>query len=73
VDTKIKLLQTARENGLFTVNEQRELFGFSPVEGGDERMVSLNYVKATDQSKYQTGEQTDDKKGNEDDGQNKIE
>ena len=68
VDTKIKLLQTARENGLFTVNEQRELFGFAPVENGDERMVSLNYVKASDQSKYQTGE--DNAEGDKDNGQN---
>lgn len=78
VDTKIKLLETARENGLFTVNEQRELFGFAPVEGGDERMVSLNYVKSTDQSKYQTGEdkpednQTADNQKGENDGQKQV-
>ena len=60
VSTKINLLREARETGLFTINEQRELFGYAPIEGGDERQVSLNYVKGTDQSKYQTGEETPD-------------
>ena len=31
------------------------MFGYAGVEGGDERQVSLNYIKATDQSAYQTG------------------
>jgi len=57
VSTKINLLREARETGLFTINEQRELFGYPPVEGGDERQVSLNYVKGNDQSVYQTGKE----------------
>ena len=31
------------------------MFGYAGVEGGDERQVSLNYIKAADQSAYQTG------------------
>ncbi len=67
VQTKINVLKESKETGLFTVNEQRELFGYAPIEGGDERQVSLNYVKGDDQSKYQTGEDPD--KGSGNDGQ----
>jgi len=54
--TKINLIQTTREIGLFTPNQMLEMFGYPPVKGGDEAQVSLNYVKKSDQSKYQTGE-----------------
>jgi len=57
MQTKVNILTAAKEIGLFTKNEIREMFGYTPVEGGDEAQVSLNYVKATDQTKYQTGEQ----------------
>jgi HK97 family phage portal protein len=66
--TKISLVQTAKETGLLTVNEQRELFGYPPVEGGDDRQVSLNYVKAGDQTKYQTGAEETPEPGNDDAG-----
>lgn len=60
--TRINLLNATKETGELTPNERRELIGYPPVEDGDERLVSLNYVKAKDQSKYQTGteEQEDD-------------
>lgn len=58
MQTKVNILSAAKEIGLFTPNEMREMFGYAPIEGGDEAQVSLNYVKATDQSKYQTGEET---------------
>lgn len=44
------------DRGAITINEYRELHYYPPTEGGDVRMVSLNYVKATDQSLYQTGQ-----------------
>ena len=53
---KVQLVSTTREIGMMTPNEQRELFGLPPVEGGDERVLSLNYIKQSDMSKYQTGE-----------------
>lgn len=61
--TKVSIITASREIGLFTRNELREMFGYSPIEGGDEIEVSLNYVKATDQSKYQTGEVQDEQDG----------
>ena len=43
-----------------TINEYRELMYYGPVEDGDVRMVSLNYVKAGDQSLYQIGQEGQD-------------
>lgn len=65
MQTKVNLLQNSKEIGLLTLNEQREMFGYPPVEGGDERFVSLNYIKGSDQSKYQVGKE-------EADGQNEA-
>ena len=62
--TKLNIVRDTKEQGLLTVNEQRELLGYGPVEDGDERLVSLNFVKSTDQSKYQTGK--DEQKNGED-------
>ena len=59
------------DRGIITINEFRELLYYEPIEDGDVRMVSLNYVKADDQSLYQTG-QKDGNGGNgppEGDGQ----
>ena len=50
------------DRGTITVNEYRELMYLPPIEGGDVRQVSLNYVKADDQTAYQTGR--DDGAGN---------
>lgn len=61
--TKLNIVSNTKDLGLLTVNEYRELLGYSPVEDGDDRLVSLNYVKSTEQSKYQTG--TDSEKGEE--------
>ena len=52
---KVQLVSSTREIGLLTTNEQRELFGLPPVAGGDVRVLSLNYIKETDMSRYQTG------------------
>ncbi len=43
------------DRGAITINEYRELLYYEPIEDGDVRMVSLNYVKAGDQSQYQVG------------------
>ena len=39
--------------------EYRELMYYGPVEDGDQRLVSLNYVKVGDQSLYQVGQQNE--------------
>lgn len=53
------------DRGALTVNEYRELMYYGPVEGGDVRMVSLNYVKAGDQSLYQVGQDGNGDTGDE--------
>lgn len=55
VASKIKVCEALTPIGCISINEVREMFGYAGVEGGDERQVSLNYVKAGDQSAYQTG------------------
>lgn len=63
--TKLNLITNTKDFGLLTINEYRELVGYAPVEGGDERQVSLNYIKSSEQSKYQTGKDEKDRKENE--------
>ena len=50
------------ERGIITINEYREIMYLAPIEDGDIRQVSLNYVKTDDQSNYQVG------KGGDNDG-----
>lgn len=59
VASKINIAKQLLPAGILTINDARELFGYAPVEDGDERIVSLNYIKASDQSKYQTGGEGD--------------
>ena len=42
--------------GLLTTNEARELFDLPPVEDGDKRLVSLNYINADKADQYQLKE-----------------
>lgn len=50
---KRELAQLARDTGLMTLNEIRELYGMAPIEGGDRRLQSLNYINALDADNYQ--------------------
>lgn len=51
--TKMTICKEGLGLGLFSINECREIFDFEPVEGGDKRIVSLNYVDADKQNEYQ--------------------
>lgn len=57
------------DRGVITINEYRELMYMQQIEDGDVRMVSLNFVKADDQSLYQTGK--DDGEGGGEDPEDK--
>lgn len=51
---KRELANLAKDTGLMTLNEIRELYGLSPLnEGGDRRLQSLNYVETKLVDKYQ--------------------
>ena len=54
--TRVNIITNTRELGILTINEQRELLGYGPVEGGDIRQVSLNYINADKQDEYQSEE-----------------
>ena len=69
LQTRASLGSILYDRGIITINEFRELLYYEPIEDGDVRMVSLNYVKADDQSLYQTGQQ-DNKTGSEGNPQN---
>ncbi len=56
--TKISVIKELTDRGMLSKNEGREIFNLSPVPGGDEYIVSLNYVKANEQSQYQLGNDT---------------
>lgn len=53
---KRELAQLARDTGLMTINEMRELYGMSPLPNGegDRRLQSLNYVNALQADQYQS-------------------
>lgn len=51
------------DRGAITINEYRELLYYEPIEDGDVRMVSLNYVKSGDQSQYQVGNDGNESNG----------
>ena len=65
IQTRVQVLSATKETGELTTNERRELLGFAPVEDGDQRQISLNYVKNTDQTTYQMGKQTEVENPNE--------
>lgn len=60
--TKLAVITDTKEMGLLTVNEYRGLLGWAPVEDGDQRLVSLNYVNSKDMSRYQMGGEPPDPK-----------
>ena len=63
-DTKINIVSTLMSLGLMETNEGREILNMTPFqEGGDKRLISLNYVDAKNQNNYQGG--NDDGKENE--------
>lgn len=57
--TKISLIQTLMDRGLMSMNEAREIFNMSPIEDGDKRIVSLNFVDASIANQYQLGGASD--------------
>ena len=66
--SKVKIAAAMIPAGAIKRNEIRELFGYAGLPGkeGEEIVVSLNYVKSSDQSLYQTGKDSHMKGGDED-------
>jgi HK97 family phage portal protein len=57
--TKVLLVQTLMDRGLMSMNEAREIFNLAPIEDGDKRIISLNFVDASIANQYQMGGATD--------------
>ena len=55
ITSRLNIIKEVKEVGMLTINEMRELVYLPPVEDGDIREVSLNYVKSQKQDEYQTG------------------
>ncbi|MDE7264041.1 MAG: phage portal protein [Anaeroplasmataceae bacterium] len=58
--TKVNAIGKLIGLGIMSLNESRNLLGLEPVEGGDKRLQSLNYVDATKANLYQVGEKEDE-------------
>lgn len=50
---KLELLKTAGEQGLLTDNQKLHILGYGPIEGGDRRTISLNYISTEIADEYQ--------------------
>ena len=56
ITSRLSIIKEVKEIGLLSLNEMRELIYLKPIEGGDVRQVSLNYIDADNQSEYQVGD-----------------
>ena len=59
-NTKVTAIEKLMGLGIMSLNESRALLGLEPVEDGDKRLQSLNYVDALKANKYQVGEDIED-------------
>ena len=55
VEEQFEHYKELMDRGAMTANEVRDRIGLPPMEDGDEPVMSLNYVKKSDASKYQLG------------------
>lgn len=64
--SKLELLKTVGEQGLLTDNQKLAILGYPPIDGGDKRTMSLNYIDVELANTYQmnktrnTGGRVDD-------------
>ena len=54
-NTKVNAIEKLMGLGLMSLNESRALLGLEPIEGGDKRLQSLNFVDQTKANLYQVG------------------
>ena len=59
-NTKVTAIEKLMSLGIMTLNESRALLGLEPVEGGNKRLQSLNYIDATKANIYQVGKEDED-------------
>ncbi|WP_206110196.1 phage portal protein [Paenibacillus aquistagni] len=54
-NAKLNILQTAGDQGLLSDNQKLALLGYPPIEGGERRTMSLNYIDVNLANAYQMG------------------
>lgn len=54
-DTKVKIIETLVDRGMMSINQGLEVFNLPPIEDGDKRIMSLNFIDADKASEYQLG------------------
>ena len=59
--TKVGAIEKLMGLGIMSLNESRALLGLEPVEGGDKRLQSLNYVDASKANLYQVNQEDSSK------------
>jgi HK97 family phage portal protein len=64
---KLDLMKTAGEQGLLTDNQKLAMLGYPPIEGGERRTMSLNYIDVDLANSYQMGRKNTTTKGGTDD------
>lgn len=52
-ESKRKIVETLMPLGMLTINQGLEIFNLAPIEGGEKRLMSLNYVDADKANEYQ--------------------
>lgn len=55
-NTKVAAIEKLMGLGIMSLNESRGLLGLEPIDGGDKRLQSLNYVDSSIANKYQVGD-----------------
>ena len=63
--TKINLIKETLPFGLLTINEAREILNLAPVDGGDKRLQSLNFVDSNVANDYQLGKKVEEENDGE--------
>ncbi len=59
-NTKVQAIEKLMGLGIMSLNESRGLLGLEPVDGGDKRLQSLNYVDASKANEYQLKKKTEE-------------
>ena len=66
-NTKVTAIEKLMGLGIMSLNESRALLGLEPVENGDKRLQSLNYVDATKANLYQVGDESEEEENESND------
>lgn len=68
-NTKVTAIEKLMGLGIMSLNESRNLLGLEPIEGGNKRLQSLNYVDASKANLYQVGQDVPTEDGGKKDEQ----